>query len=34
MENYTKTARELGYLTLPEGSLIHPKEIDKLSHQG
>ena len=31
MENYTKTARELGYLTLPEGSLIHPKEIDKLS---
>jgi len=30
MENYTKTARELGYLTLPEGSLIHPKEIDKL----
>jgi len=31
MENYTKTARELGYLTLPEGSLIHPKDIDKLS---
>jgi ribonuclease J len=30
MENYTKTARELGYLALPEGSLIHPKEIDKL----
>ena len=30
MENYTKTARELGYLVLPEGSLIHPKEIDKL----
>jgi len=30
MENYTKTARELGYLELPEGSLIHPKEIDKL----
>jgi ribonuclease J len=30
MDNYTKTARELGYLTLPEGSLIHPKEIDKL----
>ena len=30
MENYTKTARELGYLQLPEGSLIHPKEIDKL----
>jgi ribonuclease J len=30
MDNYTKTARDLGYLTLPEGSLIHPKEIDKL----
>ncbi|HEV8228947.1 MAG TPA: ribonuclease J [Candidatus Limnocylindria bacterium] len=30
MENYTKTARELGYFTLAEGSLIHPKEIDKL----
>jgi ribonuclease J len=30
MENYTTTARELGYLALPEGSLIHPKEIDKL----
>jgi ribonuclease J len=30
MDNYTKTARELGYLVLPEGSLIHPKEIDKL----
>jgi ribonuclease J len=30
MDNYTKTARELGYLTLPEGSLIQPKEIDKL----
>ena len=29
MENYTKTARELGYLELPEGSLIHPKDIDK-----
>src|SRR5919201_5331289 len=29
MENYTRTARELGYLTLPEGSLIHPKDIDK-----
>ena len=33
MENYTKTARELGYLQLPEGSLIHPKEIDKLPDQ-
>src|SRR5204862_1155444 len=30
MDNYTKTARELGYLQLPEGSLIHAKEIDKL----
>jgi ribonuclease J len=30
MDNYTKTARDLGYLTLPEGSLIQPKEIDKL----
>jgi ribonuclease J len=30
MDNYTKTARELGYFTVPEGSLIHPKEIDKL----
>jgi len=30
MENYTRTARELGYLVFPEGSLIHPKEIDKL----
>src|SRR5213592_3191287 len=33
MENYTRTARELGYLVLPEGSLIHPKEIDKLPDQ-
>jgi ribonuclease J len=30
MENYTRTARELGYLTFPEGALIQPKEIDKL----
>jgi ribonuclease J len=30
MENYTRTARELGYLVFPEGSLIQPKEIDKL----
>jgi ribonuclease J len=30
MDNYTKTARDLGFLTLPEGSLIQPKEIDKL----
>src|SRR5881397_737644 len=33
MENYTRTARELGYLVFPEGSLIHPKEIDKLPDQ-
>ncbi len=33
MENYTKTARDLGYLTFPEGSLIQPKEIDKLPDQ-
>jgi ribonuclease J len=30
MENYTRTARELGYLTFPEGALIQPKEIDTL----
>ncbi|MDO8506297.1 MAG: ribonuclease J [Candidatus Limnocylindria bacterium] len=30
MDNYTKTARELGYLTLPEGSLVQAKEIDKI----
>jgi ribonuclease J len=30
MENYTRTARELGYLVFPEGSLVHPREIDKL----
>ena len=30
MDNYTKTARELGYFTLPEGSLVQPKEIDKI----
>ena len=30
MENYTRTARELGYLVFPDGSLIQPKEIDKL----
>ena len=30
MENYTRTARELGYLAFPEGALIQPKEIDKL----
>lgn len=30
MDNYTRTARDLGYLSFPEGALIHPKEIDKL----
>ena len=30
MDNYTKTARELGYLTLPEGALVQPKDIDKI----
>ena len=30
MDNYTRTAKELGYFTVPEGSLIQPKEIDKL----
>ncbi|MEX2047461.1 MAG: ribonuclease J [Chloroflexota bacterium] len=30
MENYSRTARELGYLSFPEGSLIQPKEIDTL----
>ena len=30
MDNYTKTARELGFFTLPEGALIQPKDIDKL----
>ncbi len=30
MDNYTKTARELGYLSLPDGALIQPREIDKL----
>src|SRR5436190_15457214 len=31
MENYTKTARELGYLEYPEGALVHPNEIGKLT---
>src|SRR5438067_13194450 len=31
MENYTKTARELGYLEYPEGSIVHPNEIGKLA---
>ena len=30
MDNYTKTARELGFFTLPDGALIQPKDIDKL----
>src|SRR5438309_2420009 len=33
MENYTKTARELGYLEYPEGSIVHPNEISKLQDQ-
>jgi ribonuclease J len=33
MENYTRTARELGYLDYPEGSLVHPNEITKLKDQ-
>ncbi|MGH2450556.1 MAG: ribonuclease J [Candidatus Limnocylindria bacterium] len=31
MENYTRTARELGYLEYPEGALVHPAEIGKLA---
>lgn len=30
MENYTRTARELGYLEVPGGSIVHPNEIAKL----
>ena len=30
MDNYTRTARELGFFNLPEGALIHAKEIDKV----
>ena len=33
MENYTKTARELGYLEYPEGAIVHPAEISKLPDQ-
>ncbi len=33
MENYTRTARELGYLSYPEGSLIHAAEIGRLPDQ-
>src|SRR5258706_4306499 len=29
MENYTKTARELGYLDYPEGAIINPGDIGK-----
>src|SRR5438445_4526876 len=29
MENYTKTARELGYLEYPEGAILHAAEIGK-----
>lgn len=31
MENYTKTARELGYLEYPEGAIVGPHEISKLA---
>ncbi len=31
MENYTKTARELGYIEYPEGSMVSPHEIGKLA---
>jgi len=31
MENYTKTARELGYLDYPEGAIVSPHEIGKLA---
>ncbi|HET8570196.1 MAG TPA: ribonuclease J [Candidatus Limnocylindria bacterium] len=30
MENYTRTARELGYLETPAGALVHPGDIAKL----
>jgi ribonuclease J len=30
MENYTRTARELGYLEVPQGALVHPAEVAKL----
>src|SRR5881296_2117159 len=30
MENYTKTARELGYLEYPAGAIVHPNEIGKI----
>jgi ribonuclease J len=31
MENYTKTAKELGYLEYPEGAIVSPHEIGKLA---
>jgi ribonuclease J len=31
MENYTKTARELGYLEYPEGAIVSPHEIGKIA---
>ena len=31
MENYTRTARELGYLDVPQGALVHPGDIGKIS---
>ncbi len=31
MENYTKTARELGYLEYPEDSIVSPHEIGKVA---
>jgi ribonuclease J len=33
MENYTKTARELGYLEYPEGAIVSPHEIGKVPDQ-
>ncbi|MBI2773163.1 MAG: ribonuclease J [Chloroflexi bacterium] len=30
MENYTRTARELGYLDVPPAALVHPGDIGKL----
>jgi ribonuclease J len=33
MENYTKTARELGYLEYPDGAVVHPNEIGKFADQ-
>jgi ribonuclease J len=31
MENYTRTARELGYLDVPQGALVHPGDIAKIA---